>query len=308
MVTSIENSAFKDCSGLTSVTIGKSMTSIGGSAFGNCKSIEKVISLNTTPPAIESSTFVSEVEKSATLHVQKGSLVYYWLDPMWKEFLNIDEDILCLEAIPDATYGDGEIDLARYAPNGVALSYETSNDDVVRIEGTKMSIVGAGTATVGAILDEEGTPMQIIGQMRQFNVDQAELTISVFDIEIAEGDPLPDFSYLVEGLQYDDTLDDIEELPKPVCDVTEDSPAGEYPIKFTDGHDRNYYFTTRPAKVIISTKTIIEPIVESNSDEYVKIYDLNGVMIYEGLRSEAHLKKGIYIVNNDKISIKIYVK
>lgn len=270
--------------------------------------MEKVISLNTTPPAIQSSTFDSEVEAAATLHVQKGALVYYWLDPVWKEFLNIAEDVLCLDAIPDATYGDGEIDLAEYAPNGVALSYETSNDDVVKIEGTKMRIVGAGTATVGAILDEEGTPMEIIGQMRQFNVDQAELTISVADIEIAEGDPLPDFSYLAEGLQYDDTLEDIEELPQPVCDVTEDSPAGEYPITFTDGHDRNYYFTTRPAKVTVSTKTIIDPTLESSADEDVKIYDLNGVMVYEGPRSEAQLKKGIYIVSNGKVTLKVYVK
>ena len=42
-VTSIGNSAFWDCSGLTSIEIPNSVTSIGGSAFSNCFSLKKVI-------------------------------------------------------------------------------------------------------------------------------------------------------------------------------------------------------------------------------------------------------------------------
>ena len=41
-VTSIGNSAFRDCSGLTSVTIGNSVTSIGYSAFYNCTGLTSV--------------------------------------------------------------------------------------------------------------------------------------------------------------------------------------------------------------------------------------------------------------------------
>ena len=41
-VTSIENSAFEDCSGLTSVTIGNSVTSIGNFAFSGCSGLTSV--------------------------------------------------------------------------------------------------------------------------------------------------------------------------------------------------------------------------------------------------------------------------
>lgn len=42
-VTSIGNNAFRNCSGLTSVTIGNGVTSIGNNAFYNCKGLTSVI-------------------------------------------------------------------------------------------------------------------------------------------------------------------------------------------------------------------------------------------------------------------------
>ncbi len=57
-VTSIERKAFYYCSGLTSITIGNSVTSIGDFAFEYCSSLTKINMLPTTPPIIQNNTLI----------------------------------------------------------------------------------------------------------------------------------------------------------------------------------------------------------------------------------------------------------
>lgn len=329
-VESIGAKAFSGCSSLAEVNIPDSISSIGEYAFYNAAlkevllpasvkkigdyafagntGITKVISLNTTPPEIFTNTFDSDIESSIPLHVQKGSLMYYWLDPVWKEFKNISDDVLCLQTIPDARYGDDEIDLAQYAPEGEAFTYNSSNEEVVRINGSVMQIVGAGTATIEATPDEEGPQMELIGQKRQIFVDKADLTVTVDEIVIEQGSPVPDFSYLAEGLQYDDTLDDIDNLPQPIHEVDEHSPVGEYAVTFTDGSDRNYRIATNPSKISVITSTGVEDNVYDAIVQDIEVFDLEGLLIYRGPRRDAILQKGIYIVRQGKATRKITVR
>lgn len=124
-VTEIGQEAFYGTS-LKEVLLPSAVTSVGYNAFGKCKSIEKVVSLNTTPPEIDSSTFDSEVEASATLHVQKGLLAYYWLDPVWKEFANITDDISTTDF--DSVVEDFE-DITVYNLDGTVI-YTGSGSEV----------------------------------------------------------------------------------------------------------------------------------------------------------------------------------
>lgn len=294
---------------ISEVQLPDSVASVGEGAFKGCANIRKVYSLNATPPAIASSTFDYTTQSNAPLYVRKGSLVYYWLDPEWKNFLEISDDLICLNAIPDARYGDGEIDLNEYNPDGLDLVYESSNIEVVQIEGSKMRIVGAGSATIGARTVGEGTSMELMNKMRQLNVLKADLTVGVADITINEGEALPEFTYTFSGLQYSDTPDDIEELPVAMCEVTPASPAGEYKVTYTPGRDRNYAISTLPAKVTVVNNSGIEDInADADADEVVEVFNLNGVCVFQGPRSEANLTKGLYIIRQGNIVAKVLVR
>lgn len=277
----IVDMTFAGCTALESVLIGKNTTKISDTAFQNCTNINKIRSLNPTPPVITSKVFESVDKETCQLVVTKGNLVYYWLDPVWKEFLNMNDNMLALNPLPAMRYGDDPLDLSTYAPEGVTLSYESSDNSVARLNGSTLSIVGAGEATIGASYPEAGTPMEIIGQMRQLIIDKADLDVALEQevYEIMQGEAFPAFGLTYSGLCYDDSASDIDELPSIVCEAENTATPGEYAINLEGGNDRNYNFHTKAARLIIHESSGVENV---SSDNDVRCYGLNGRLTVEG--------------------------
>ena len=277
----IVDMTFAGCTALESVLIGKNTTKISDTAFQNCTNINKIRSLNPTPPVISSKVFKSVNKETCQLVVTKGNLVYYWLDPVWKEFLNMNDNMLALNPLPAMRYGDEPVDLSAYAPEGVTLSYESSDNSVARLDGSTLSIVGAGEATIGASYPEAGTPMEIIGQMRQLIIDKADLDVALEQevYEIMQGEAFPAFGLTCSGLCYDDSASDIDELPSIVCEAENTATPGEYAINLEGGNDRNYNFHTKAARLIIHESSGVENV---SSDNDVRCYGLNGRLTVEG--------------------------
>lgn len=106
-VTNIGNSAFY-CTGITSITIPENskLTSIGGSAFGGCRSISSITCELKTPPTITSTTFAN-IDKSIPLYVPQPSVSVYQSAPYWNEFSNIIGVIPENQSITINQYGSG---------------------------------------------------------------------------------------------------------------------------------------------------------------------------------------------------------
>ncbi len=136
-VTSIGSQAFESCTSLTSVNISSSVTSIGENAFKGCVRLTSVKEKSETPPAIYYNTWPRL--KKATLYVPHGCMAAYSAATYWQDSFK------AIKEFPDADVNqDGEIDvvdvveIARFVVGTPAETFEEfladlNNDDDVNV-------------------------------------------------------------------------------------------------------------------------------------------------------------------------------
>lgn len=71
-----------------------------------------------------------------------------------------------------------------------------------------------------------------------------------------------------------------------------------------DSEDQNV--TSNTIEIIDSTDNNAD--ISSDPDSYIEVYTLNGMLIYKGSHKEAQLEKGIYIVRQGNVAVKINVQ
>ena len=127
------------CSSLTSVTIGNSVTSIGQSAFYNCGGLTDIYCHIEEPLTIDSSVFNYVPTNTCMLHVPVGSKVKYEAADVWKSFLNIVEDLPTgIVSIDNSqlTIDNG----VWYTLNGVRLNGKPTIPGIYIVNGKKVVI------------------------------------------------------------------------------------------------------------------------------------------------------------------------
>ena len=88
-VTSIGGNAFEGCSGLTELTLPDSVASIGDGAFICCSDLSKITSLAEIPPMCGSGVFDRVNKTNCELIVPEGSVAAYTRAEVWNEFSSI---------------------------------------------------------------------------------------------------------------------------------------------------------------------------------------------------------------------------
>ena len=88
-ITSIGESAFLGCTGMTEMTLPNSVTSIGGNAFEGCSGLSKITSLAEIPPVCGREVFDGVNKTNCKLIVPIVSVIAYKQAEVWNEFSNI---------------------------------------------------------------------------------------------------------------------------------------------------------------------------------------------------------------------------
>ena len=152
-VTEIKHHTFAGVTCITSIRIGDWVTSIGNSAFGNCRNIDTIFNYALNPPILNYSTF-DGVSTSIPVIVPCGSVSTYNNAEYWSDFTNIQEECSDIEETEFA-------DLQIY-PNPVnntlhiTLSEEISEIEIVNMMGQvvlQMDVHGES-----AVCDVENLP------------------------------------------------------------------------------------------------------------------------------------------------------
>ncbi len=143
-VISIEKYAFQSCCGLTSVTIGNNVTSIGRNAFYDCSSITTIVSEIEIPFEFSENVFDNDIYTTAILTVPAGTKSLYQSTAGWNKFKNIAED---------------NSDEANFSFNGVTYQGTKSSKTVV-VKAVDKSLT---SVEIPASVGNEGTTYQVTG-------------------------------------------------------------------------------------------------------------------------------------------------
>ena len=158
-VTSIGNQAFYSCIGLTSITIPGSVTSIGVGAFAYCSGLLDMFCYAENVPTTGSDAFNRSNIANATLHVPAGSVGAYQAADQWKNFKEIvglsgTETQKC--ATPTIKIVGGEVAFECETEDVTYKATYQLDNAVNNIDGEKVVLAGTTNCVVSVYATKEG--------------------------------------------------------------------------------------------------------------------------------------------------------
>ncbi len=208
---------FIDCTGSTEVEIGAATLSNGTASYTWDGLLDKTYTIKAVYAG--DSNYKEAVSREFTFDAAKQN-----------------QQDFALDAIGAKIYGDAAVTLKTTGGNGSgAVRYESSDEDVIRIEDGRAVIVGAGTATITAIKEGDDKYNEASAS-RNVTVAKKALTVRADSKTVARGNPMPAFTYRADGLVNGDTF---TTAPSITANVQNTDTLGKYDIAINGGTLRN---------------------------------------------------------------------
>ncbi len=178
------------------------------------------------------SKHVMTAEKAAAINNSTyfGNWVpYYYLDAPEKEEL-LD---FAIEPVGDKAYGDEAFALSVTGEGDAtgAVTYESSDESIIRIEGDKAVVVKAGTAIITAIKAEDEVYREGVADLI-VTVERKSLTVKAESkLNVIKGSAMPELTFRADGL----INGDVYSSPVFETEVENTDTAGTYEITVSGG-------------------------------------------------------------------------
>ncbi len=135
-------------------------------------------------------------------------------------------------------------------------------------------------------------------------IEKAVAKITANNVEMSQGDDMPDLTWTVTGLMNEESIEEIFSI-LPIChtEATKDSPDGTYEVTVDGAEATNYTFVYEAGLLTIYAPTGIT-IVCSDSSAPTDVYTILGIKIRNKGDSFEGLTDGVYVMNGKKILIR----
>ncbi|MDE6534584.1 MAG: leucine-rich repeat domain-containing protein, partial [Muribaculaceae bacterium] len=280
-LTSVNESAFENCSALTSVTIPGGVRYIRSGAFKGCSSLESVNMINPIPAVIEEDSF----DFQGTLNVPAESKMYYWIHPLWSKFPELE-----------AWNVGSDVD---FAENSVTYHITSEENATVEITAATLMARSVGDLTIPEAIRFNDKMYTVTGiannAFRDMMFESVELpqTIAYVGLNAFSGCTALR-SLTVNAL-----------MPPSVARESFDDTVFASATLFMPEVSREEY-ENDPVWGLFVSKDIAVGLddLDAMNDGEIEVYDLKGVKIADGLKG---LPKGIYIVRRGSQVSKIAI-
>ncbi|BDX38001.1 hypothetical protein CYCD_13560 [Tenuifilaceae bacterium CYCD] len=156
-----------------------------------------------------------------------------------------------------AVYGDAPISLTCSASSGLDISYSSDNNSVVAVNGSTLSIMGAGIANIAATQNGNENYNAANTVTKTITVTKAPLTVTANDLVRAYGEENPPFTFSFTGFRNGETAAVIDALPSGSTAADLLSNVGNYAIIASGASDTNYDFSYQPGNLEVTKALLI---------------------------------------------------